>query len=163
MEDDKILGDEYTYEQKIELRTRIREYKQQGKQYREICNILNIDKRTFNKITYLFKTNEERFESKLKEFKNRNKKYPKQDFTTQDVMNKFGPNPICYITKLKLTYEDASLDHIIPASRGGSNELDNLGLTWGFANFMKYDTSIERLIRSCKLVLEGQGYKVEKI
>ena len=56
-----------------------------------------------------------------------------------------------------------NLDHIIPASRGGDNSLNNLGITHKVANTMKSDLTPEELIEWCKKILEFNNYKIEKI
>lgn len=86
-------------------------------------------------------------------------------FTIQDVLNKFGNNPKCYITGDDIdiskprTYH---FDHIIPTSRGGDNSLDNLGLATRNANQSKYDLTLDEYIHLCKRVLENNGYMVQK-
>ncbi len=78
-------------------------------------------------------------------------------FTTEDIINKFGENPKCYITGDDIdiysprTY---NFDHIIPRSRGGDNTIDNLGICTKQANQAKHDMTPEELIEFCKKVLE---------
>ena len=89
--------------------------------------------------------------------------YIKPLFTVQDVVNKFGEKPKCYLTGKELdiysprTY---AFDHKTPRSRGGSNHIDNLGLCSKEANSAKSDMTPEEFINLCKSVLEHNGYKV---
>lgn len=90
----------------------------------------------------------------------------KLDFTVEDVINKIGECPSCYLTGQLLdlskpsTYE---FDHIIPKSRGGDNSLDNLGVCTKQANQSKRDMTPDEYINLCKQVLEHNGYHVSKI
>ena len=52
---------------------------------------------------------------------------------------------------------------MIPASRGGDNSLNNLGITHKVANTMKSDLTPEELIEWCKKILEFNNYKIEKL
>lgn len=81
----------------------------------------------------------------------------KTTFTMEDVIKKFGENPVCYITGEPIdiykprTYQ---FDHIIPASRGGDNSIDNLGICTRKANMLKGDMTPDELISVCKIVIK---------
>jgi 5-methylcytosine-specific restriction endonuclease McrA len=91
--------------------------------------------------------------------------YKPTTFSIQDIINKFGENPICYLTGEQIdiyqprTYE---FDHIIPRSRGGTNTLDNLGICSKKANRSKKDMTPDEFINLCKKILEHNGYQVVK-
>ena len=89
----------------------------------------------------------------------------KSSFGYKDVVNKFGKNTKCYLTgrDINLFESDYNFDHIIPLAKGGSNELDNLGITCPEANFAKGCLNIEDFFSLCKEVLEYNGYKVDKL
>jgi 5-methylcytosine-specific restriction endonuclease McrA len=91
-------------------------------------------------------------------FRNRKTKmYTKPEFTIDDVIQKFGPNPRCYLTGQLIdiykpsTYE---FDHIIPVSRGGNNSLDNLGICTKEANRAKNTMTHVEFVEFCKLVYQ---------
>ncbi len=54
------------------------------------------------------------------------------------------------------------LDHIIPVSKGGTNELSNLGVAIPMANRSKSDLTVDEYLELCKKVLEYHGYTVIK-
>lgn len=86
-------------------------------------------------------------------------------FTVDDVIKKFGNNPICYLTGKEIDIYKSrsySFDHIIPVSRGGDNSLDNLGVCTRTVNQAKYDMTPDEFINLCKQVLEHNGYDVNK-
>ena len=93
------------------------------------------------------------------------KEYHKISFNAKDVINKFGEKPKCYLTGKEIdiyqpkTYQ---FDHIIPASKGGTNALDNLGICTKEANMSKTDHTLEEFIQLCKDVLTYQGYNITK-
>lgn len=86
-------------------------------------------------------------------------------FTIEDVINKFGKNPKCYLTGEDIdiykprTYH---FDHIIPRSRGGQDNLDNLGICSKRANLAKSDMTPDEFINLCKIILEHNGYQIKK-
>lgn len=71
----------------------------------------------------------------------------------------------CYLTgrTIDLTKDDYQFDHKQPVSKGGSCDLENLGITCPDANQSKTNLNVEEYISLCKEVLENFGYKVEKI
>jgi 5-methylcytosine-specific restriction endonuclease McrA len=87
------------------------------------------------------------------------------EFTYHDVLSKIGPEPKCYLTGRLVdlskpnTYQ---LDHKIPATRGGDNSLDNLGLTCKEANLAKSDMTTDELIEISKDILINFGYRVSR-
>lgn len=89
----------------------------------------------------------------------------KLPITIDQLINKIGPEPKCYLTGQLLDLNKArefAFDHIIPVSRGGQNTLDNLGLCTKIANASKTDMTLDEYINLCKNVLENFGYKVSK-
>lgn len=108
------------------------------------------------------KTLKAKLETFHRKYKNMSE-YQKPLFTADDVINKFGENPICYLTGEKIDIyspKDYNFDHIIPRSRGGSNNIDNLGICTKKVNSAKGDMTPEEFIALCKSVLEHNGYKV---
>lgn len=63
----------------------------------------------------------------------------------------------CALTGERLTVENVSVDHIVPVSKGGTNELDNLQLLTKKVNLIKRDC--EDFIILCKRVLWWQRKK----
>lgn len=89
----------------------------------------------------------------------------KVNFTYQDVIDKFGENPRCYLTNQPIDIYQPStynFDHIIPVAMGGPNTLDNLGICTRNANQAKSDMSLDEFQQLCKYVLENFGYKIVK-
>ena len=89
----------------------------------------------------------------------------KSNFTVEDVVEKFKDNQKCYLTGLPIDINQPRtyhFDHIIPVSKGGSNYIDNLGITTKKANMMKSDMTVDELLDICKLVLENHNYSVVK-
>ena len=87
------------------------------------------------------------------------------NFTVKDVLDKVGENPICYLTGDSIDISQPrtyNFDHIIPRSKGGSNELDNLGVCTKVANSSKTDMTKDEYIEHCKKVLLHNGYRIEK-
>lgn len=69
-------------------------------------------------------------------------------FTYEDVLNKFGENPKCYLTGEKIDYHNGKtyqLDHVHPISKGGLSNLDNLQLINPSINTMKNYFSVEEI------------------
>ena len=91
-------------------------------------------------------------------FKDRRlKMYTTPSFTVQDVLDKAGPNPTCYLTGQPIDINQPrtyNFDHIIPVSKGGQNTLDNLGICTKKANESKTDMTPDEFIAFCKLVVE---------
>jgi predicted transcriptional regulator len=85
-------------------------------------------------------------------------------FNWKDVLEKFGEDTYCYLSgeKINLNEDNYSLDHILPASRGGDNSLSNLGITHKIVNTIKSDLTPDELIEWCKKILEFNNYKIEK-
>lgn len=119
---------------------------------RKVQNQQSIERKMYEKIHAFHKT----------KTKNGNKSM-KLEFTMQDVINKFGENPKCYLTGEQIDLNKPStyqFDHIIPKSRGGNNSLENLGICTKKANQCKYNQTPDELLHFCLQVVENFGYKV---
>ena len=46
---------------------------------------------------------------------------------------------VCWYCGLDITYDEKHIDHIIPKSVGGANDISNYALTCKFCNHAKYD------------------------
>ena len=111
------------------------------------------------------RSNHDDIRIKLKTFKRkgarRNKSHAvvnniSKDYNCRDVLEKIGKNPTCYLTGTKINLEKPEtyhLDHIIPTSKGGTNDLDNLGLCLKAANYAKGELSINELYKLCEDIL----------
>lgn len=104
------------------------------------------------------------FRAKIKTFKRRNPNNRThtivnnltKNFTTQDVLDKFGDNPVCYLTGTPINLNEPEtyhFDHIIPASKGGTNDLSNLEICLKEANNAKNDLSLNELKILCKKII----------
>lgn len=85
--------------------------------------------------------------------------------SVNDVIKKFGENPICYLTGKKIDiYKSKTyhFDHIVPRSKGGNSDIDNLGLTTKEANVAKSNLTLSEFVQLCKDVLENFGYQIIK-
>jgi 5-methylcytosine-specific restriction endonuclease McrA len=83
------------------------------------------------------------------------------DFSSSDVLALVGDSPKCYLTgrSIDLTKPGSfHFDHIIPATRGGTNSIDNLGLAIREANLAKGTLLLDEFVELCKEVLTAQGY-----
>lgn len=165
----------------------------EGKTYDEIKEILGCAKSTIsyhcgegqqkrrNKHPYVRKLDKFKDKTKTRQYKNQSIKndlliYSKlykfggenmnsMSFDFNDVVNKFGNEPRCYLTGKVININEPrtyQFDHKIPRAQGGENTLDNLGICTKEANFAKRDMTPQQFIELCKSVLEYQGYNVTK-
>lgn len=88
---------------------------------------------------------------------------PNTQFTYKEALEHLGGTKTkCYLTgrPIDIEKDEYCLDHIIPVSRGGSNELSNMAITIPSANISKADLTLEEYLKLCKEVLEHFGYTV---
>ena len=81
--------------------------------------------------------------------------------STQDVLDKIGTNPICYLSGRVLDLSDRNtyaLDHIVPATKGGDNSLDNLEIVHRDVNRAKNNLLNNEFIQLCLDVVMHNGY-----
>lgn len=81
----------------------------------------------------------------------------------KDVMDKVGLTPICYLTGDCIDVwkpETYSFDHIVPKSRGGKSDIDNLGICTKEVNQAKSDKTPQEFIELCKKVLIHNGFNI---
>ncbi len=94
----------------------------------------------------------------------RNRKVPDiHRFTKQELIDSIPPNPHCYLTGMPINLANSSnfsLDHKIPTSKGGTNDLSNLGLSLASANRAKNDMLECEFVDLCKQVLQHHGYTI---
>jgi 5-methylcytosine-specific restriction endonuclease McrA len=89
---------------------------------------------------------------------NRKTKKVKQKFSLQDLIDKIGNHPTCYLTGRPIDLSDGRsyhLDHIIPISKGGDNSLDNCEIACKEANQAKHNLSKDEFIKLCEEVIHN--------
>jgi predicted transcriptional regulator len=125
--------------------------------------IIKYSKRTASSTHYLKLINKKIWTFNI--MSKRDSTYTKPTFTVQDIFDKFGERPVCYLTGEPIditktrTYE---FDHKIPRSQGGDNTIDNLGICTRTANQSKINMNPEQFLTFCRSVLEHHGYTVNK-
>lgn len=78
-------------------------------------------------------------------------------FTFSDVIEKFGENPICYLTGEPIDISKSRsyhFDHMVPSSRGGTNDISNLGICTKEANLAKHNMTYDEFIDFCYKVIK---------
>jgi 5-methylcytosine-specific restriction endonuclease McrA len=83
-----------------------------------------------------------------------------RSFTFKQFIEKYKSEANCYLTGTPIDIYATStyhLDHILPISKGGSNNLDNLGITTKSANQSKSDMTLEEYLTLCLQVLVHWG------
>jgi len=71
-----------------------------------------------------------------------------EEYTYQEVIKHLGGTQLkCYLTgtSINILKDDYQLDHILPISKGGTNELSNMGITCPEVNQMKRGLTNEEL------------------
>lgn len=89
----------------------------------------------------------------------------KSTYTYKDVIKHFGGTTTkCYLTgqPIDILKDNYNLDHIVPVSKGGTNDLENMGIVIPDANHSKSDLTLDEYLLLCKKVLENFGYTVIK-
>ena len=79
-----------------------------------------------------------------------------KNYSCQDVINKIGDHPICYLTGEPIDLdkpESYNLDHITPTAKGGTNDLNNLGVCLKDANQAKGQLNVDELYILCEKIL----------
>lgn len=83
-------------------------------------------------------------------------------FTPEQLLEKIGTNPVCYLTGEPIDLNKSRsyhLDHIIPKSRGGDDSLDNCQIASREANQAKGDMLLEEFVALCQKVIEHNEKK----
>lgn len=84
-------------------------------------------------------------------------------FSYEDVLEKVGSSPVCYLTGRAINLLDPasySLDHVVSRASGGDSSLENLGIACKPANVAKSDLSLPDFVQLCKEVLQHNGFTV---
>lgn len=68
-------------------------------------------------------------------------------------------NYLCYLSGRELTPLTASLDHKDPISKGGSHDMDNIGIVDYRVNLAKGTLTIDEFIEMCRDVVRHQDAK----
>ncbi len=174
------------------MKEKILELRSEGKTYTEIRKELNCSLSTIsyhcgegqkeknnqrviksqkkNPLTKKINGFNRRFKDKCRDFVRRNilknEEISPISFDASDVIKKFGEIPICYLTGRVLDWQETTeyhFDHIKPVSKGGDNDLKNLGILSSDVNKMKHNLTVDELLNLCVEILEYNNYIVKKI
>jgi len=95
----------------------------------------------------------------------RDKIVDKKTFSFETLCASLDKHPVCYLTGRPVNLSDPkdfSLDHKLPVSRGGLNDLSNLGVASATANVAKNSLTESEFVELCTQVLIHHGYAVSK-
>lgn len=109
------------------------------------------------------KQERQRYENTIK--RSRTRSESPITYTFEDFKKFLEEHPTCYLTGRPIDISDNTsyqVDHIVPHSKGGTNDLSNLGVTCRDANMAKSDMLLEDFIQLCEDVLINRGYKIIK-
>lgn len=149
----------YHCNEQIRIKHFIRQkhYRKQNHPYVAKINRFRNEKINNSKKTFITAKTRKQLTDKVIDFQKRGNLMNQIKFAVEDVINKFGENPKCYLTGQEIDVNKPStyhFDHIIPVSRGGDNSLDNLGICTKNANLAKKDMTPDEFINLCKQVLK---------
>jgi CRISPR/Cas system Type II protein with McrA/HNH and RuvC-like nuclease domain len=94
-----------------------------------------------------------------REFKMGSRVYVKPSFTAEELLNKIGKTPKCYLSGQPIVLEDTKswqLDHIVPRTRGGSNDLNNANICLAKVNSAKGNMTNEEFLAMCQQIIDYQ-------
>lgn len=84
-----------------------------------------------------------------------------KNITQDDLINLWNKqHGLCALTGKTINVQDAELDHIVPQSRGGSHEMNNLRWVWNKANQAKGDMLDDEFLELCQQVAEWIGRRI---
>lgn len=121
-------------------------------------------KRKYKPSTYhICKNWNKKFRTAVSEFKLKGTYM--ENYTYHEALKHVGGTQThCYLTgtPINILTDDYQLDHILPVSKGGTNELSNMAIATIEANQMKGGLTNEELFYWCQKILEHNGYTVTK-
>lgn len=132
--------------------------------YKLMRKISNFKNRVYDHKSYhKCKDWNKKFRTSVSRFKHRGANV--ESYTYSDALKHLGGTQLtCYLTGIPINIleDDYQLDHILPVSKGGTNELSNMAIATVEANQMKSGLTNEELFYWCKKILEHNGYIVTK-
>lgn len=118
------------------------------------------DKREKGSIPISSKTTRIMLQIKISSFsKDLNRKTQKTMFTVDQLLEKIGDSPKCYLTGRPIDItkgETYHLDHIVPRTKGGDNSLENCNIACKEANIAKSNLDLEDFYKLCEEVLNNR-------
>lgn len=84
--------------------------------------------------------------------------------TSQELMSLVERQDFrCALTGRELSPDAASIDHIVPASQGGTNEISNLQVVTKEANFAKGAMGHDEFIAPCRDVVATEDARIARV
>lgn len=126
------------------LRTKLSRFKDKTKQ------------KKFQERTLRKKTVKQMLKQRIKYFSRKSGRQEKKMFNENQLLEKIGENPVCYLTGRAIDLNDPksyNLDHIMPRSKGGDNSLNNCQIACRDANQAKSDLTYEDFVQLCREVV----------
>lgn len=132
--------------------------------YKLMDKVSNFRLRIYDHIPYhMCKDWNKKFRTAVSRFKSRGGHM--ETYNYHDALKHLGGTQlICYLSGIPINIlkDDYQLDHILPVSKGGTNELSNMAIACPEVNQMKGGLTNEELFYWCQKILEHNGYTVTK-